>query len=445
VVKSVRQQVSGDALAFALLGLLIVAGVVLRVLLSEAQSPGFLSSTDSIYYLIAAHTNVFMWAAEHNGNPWPAGYPTFLAAVYRLGDTASFVILVQHVLGVATAILWFFSVRRVASALWGLLPAAVILLAGPVLFMEHAPLSEALFAFLIAAAIFCAVQAYDRQPLVWGLAAGALAAMSATVRVIGLALVGVVLLWLLLGVSGPWRRRALAAAAGLAAVAVILGGYLVTMKSESGFGGPMLTRSDRPAATPARGRFVKRAANDLTRFWASSDKRAAGGFNYDGVVWLISNDVTLSNNVQYPDLTGDVAANSPSEWYPTVGTRTNAGPRTFMLGWERRTRLEGPVALLFLILSAGIWLARGRRLAGGLLFAGAMLAVMVLPVVYLVYDARYVIPGYGAFAATAAVGAACLWERVRGRSRARAGADRATDERDVGGGPPPRLHEGVAG
>ncbi len=440
---SVHRKISGDLPAFAILALLVVAGIVLRVLLSQAQSPGFLASTDSIYYLIAAHTNVFVWAAEHNGNPWPAGYPAFLSFIHRFGDQVSLVILVQHVLGIVSALLWFFSVRRVASAMWGLLPAAVILLAGPVLFMEHAPLSESLFSFFIAAAVFCAVLAFDRQPILWGAAAGALAALGASVRVIGLALVAVVVLWLSAGVSGAWRRRLVASASGFAAALVVLGGYLVVMKHETGFGGPMLTRSDRPQATPARGTFVTRAANDLTRFWASSDKRAAGGFNYDGVVWLISNPVVLNNPVEYPYLTRGVGANSPSEWYLTVSTRTNDGPRTFMLGWERRTRLEGPVALLFLILSAGIWLARGRRLSGGILFAATTLAIMVLPVVYLVYDARYVIPGYGAFAASAAVGAACLWERLRTRMRATAGADHAPAGKAEAQSQ--RLREGVAG
>ena len=62
----------------------MLVGIGLRVLLTRAQSPGFLSFSDSGYYLIGAHTNVFAWAAEESGNPWPAGYPTFLGAAYVL-------------------------------------------------------------------------------------------------------------------------------------------------------------------------------------------------------------------------------------------------------------------------------------------------------------------------------------------------------------------------
>lgn len=418
---------------------LIAAGALLRLLLMIGQSPGFVSSTDSAYYLIAAHTNVFAWAAEPRGNPWPAGYPIFLKTISLFTSQLTLVIVIQHLLGIATAVLWFLSVRRVVSAAWGLLPAGVILLAGPQLFLEHAPLAEPLFVFLISATVFCTLRALGDRPLLWSALAGAAAFGAASVRVIGLALIGIVCVWLLVARTGDVRQRLLAVGAAGAAAMVLWGGYVVAMKSETGFGGPMLTRSgdwSAPAATTfGKQSYLNRVTSDLTRFWAATDKSVLGGYNYDGLVNLIYLPGPMTDQIAYPLPREGRQVSRVTDWYPTAGTRTSDGTVQFMFDYERVTRLQGPFFFLLVLLAFGVVLARGRQLAGGLLFGAVAVAVLLLPVLYLFYDARYAVPGYGPLAAVAAVGGAMLWERVAQTRAARAPAQRAPQRAATRGQP----------
>jgi hypothetical protein len=425
-----------DRLAITLLGLLVVGGTLLRILLTRAQVPGFMTASDSSWYLIAAHVNVFVWAVEQGGNPWPAGYPAFLALLYGIDDHLSFIAVVQHVFGVCTAVLWFLTVRRVAPALWGLLPAAVVLFAGPQLFLEHAPMAETPFAFLIAGVAYCAVRAADERPAVWGALAGLLAASAACVRVIGLPLVLLVAAWMLVGVGGGVRQRLTGAVAVVLAAGLVFGVYLVEMKREAGFGGPLLTRSGNwNGPAPGTGKLVgasylNRVGHDLTRYWSSDDLGVTGGYNYDGLVGLL----TQSKLLHFPDsaytyryLTEPgLRTNRVTDWYATGRKSVRTGLLTAMLGYERHTRIEGlPFVALVLLMLAGIPLARGARLAAGVLVAAIAAATLLVPLLFLYFDARYVVPGYGPLAAAAAIGAASLWERVvvprrRRRERTRA-------------------------
>ncbi len=407
-----------DRYALMALGALVLVGVVLRVLLTRAQAPGFLAFSDSSYYLIGAHTNVFVWAAEEGGNPWPAGYPMFLGALYRVSEQLSFVMLVQHVLGIATAALWFLAVRRVASPFWALLPAAVVLLAGPQLFIEHAPLAESLFAFLIAALTCCAVLAFEQQSALWSAAAGLLAATAACVRVMGLVFVVITVVWLVVVASGDLRQRLTGAAAAALAAGLLLGGYLVMMKHETGFGGPALTRTGNwgtPSQALPGPSYPERVRTDLTRFWSSPNYANLGGYSYDGFVkTLILDDPASLEKMrfEYPYLDQGIRSSSVTQWYDTVTTEASSGLLDTMTGYERHTRVEGIVFLALLLLAVlGVPFARGAQLTVGILLAAIAAATLLTPVLYLYFDARYVIPGYGPLAAVAAVGAAALRER----------------------------------
>jgi hypothetical protein len=100
--------------------------------------------------------------------------------------------------------------------------------------------------------------------------------------------------------------------------------------------------------------------------------------------------------------------------------------------YERRTRLEGPafVALLLCAL-LGVPLARGRRLAVGLLMLAASVVTLVGPIAVLYFDPRYAIPGYGSLATAAAIGAAALAERLLARGRGRWASRRTGDVADA--------------
>lgn len=409
-----------DRRAVQLLWLLVGLGVLLRILLTVAQHPGYIASTDAFYYLIAAHTNIFLVAAQPDAYPWPAGYPLFLATLYKINESISFVVLVQHMLGVGTAVLWFFTVRRAVSAIWGLLPAAVILFAGPALFLEHAPIAETLFAFLIAAAAYSAVRAAETGALPWMAAAGGLAASAACTRVVGVPLALLLAAWMLVGITSSPRERVIGACTVILAAGLVFGTYLGVMKYETGYGGPALTRSGTwsgPAGGTGRFEhtpYLERVARDLTRFWGSDDRGARGGYSYEGLVGLIDDRIAYSDFTQnYTDLTGTERPGTPARWYSTDRATGAAGLDKAFHTYERLTRIQNVSFVALVLLSVcGLALARGRELAVAFLL-GAIAALLLLGPVALVYfDARYVVPAYGPLAATAAIGAAALWRRV---------------------------------
>jgi hypothetical protein len=391
----------GDRIAYLGLGALVVIGVGLRALLTIAQNPGSLGISDSAFYILAADRGAFLLPATYGIKPWPAGYPLFLNLLHHVSANLSFVSLAQHALGIATALLLFFTVRLVAPAVWGLLPAAVVLLAGPQIILEHAPLTESLFAFLIAAFIYCAARTLDARPVLWGALAGGLAAAAACVRVAGLPFVVVVVVWLLASNAGGWKRRLLVPAAAVLAAGLVFGTYLAEMKHQTGFGGPALTRGGN-YGTPTRAseNDLSRVTTNLGRFWSANDRGGFRvGYGYRGVIDIMDTPSTSSLTTM-------------RSYYRTVGVDRENGLFGTMLDYERWTRLQGfPFVLMVLLSLVGILFARGARLAVGSLAIATTFVTLFVPVAYVYFDARYVVPGYGPLALSAAIGAASIWHR----------------------------------
>jgi hypothetical protein len=284
------------------------------------------------------------------------------------------------------------------------------------LFVEHAPLAESSFAFLIAAFTYCAVAALERRPALWGGAAGLLSSAAACVRVTGVLFVLVVVVWLVVASGGDLRRRLTGAVAAALAAGLLLGAYLGVMKHETGFGGPALTRAGQWGAPPRTApgtSYLERVRSDLGRYWSSSDLREIGGYNYDGLAELLTYRTTLNDVFTYSYLTEGQRSSRVTAWYRTATTQSDGGLLGAARTYERRTRLEGvPFVVLLLLAVVGIPHALGRRLAVGVLLLAVAAVTLLVPVLYVFFDARYVIPGYGALAAAAALGAASLWERV---------------------------------
>jgi hypothetical protein len=355
-----------------------------------------------------------------------------------------------------------------------LVPAAVVLLAGPQLFLEHALLSESLFAFLAAAICYCALRALDAGPLPWGLLAGLLAACSACVRSVGLVFVVVVVVWLLAATPGELRRRLAVGGAAALAAWLALALYVVTAQREAGYVGPGLTRvgglhaysgvapfadcsrftpppgtrglcerrpfAQRPgpiwyqlalgsppgrlfrtqfALTPDQDKrlaafaravvvgqpldYLEHVGKELTRFWDSE--------RYWRARWDGESYPNFMGTLWRPVLADIVAVGR--SWYTTGDIATRHGLWSAYQSYERATRLEGLAFLLLVLLAlGGIPLARGRRLAAGLLLTAMALAALVTPIAATYFDARFAVPGYGTLAAAAAVGGATLWERA---------------------------------
>jgi hypothetical protein len=95
------------------------------------------------------------------------------------------------------------------------------------MFLEHSPLSETLFTFLIALGVYAAARTIDKPSFTWAAVAGVALACSASVRVVGLAVIPVVLLWFVVASSGTWRRRLAHTSAAAAGALAILGTYWI--------------------------------------------------------------------------------------------------------------------------------------------------------------------------------------------------------------------------
>jgi hypothetical protein len=213
--------------------LVLLAGALIRLVFMAAWRPAFMGYPDAIVYIQMAQGSLF-------GDPIHAvGYPLFLRVLHDITPHLSTTIFLQHVLGLASGVLVYLTVRRAGGPSWlGLLPMAIVVLNGSEMFLEHSTLTEALYIFVESAALYaaiCAVQ--SRRALAWAAVAGILLGVGATVRVVGLPLVPVFVVWLLLGASVPWRRQLPVAAAAAAGAAVVLGWFVIAQHQQTGYTG----------------------------------------------------------------------------------------------------------------------------------------------------------------------------------------------------------------
>ncbi len=205
-----------------------VAGALVRLVFMVGYEPAFLGIPDSGSYIDSAHNGLFADLYH------PAGYPLFVRVLHELYPHLGLLTFVQHVLGLATAALWYATVRKITGGrLLGLIPAAVVLFDGFGIWVEHAPLSDPLFGFLVAAAVYGAVRA-ARGPW-WALALVAAAIVAAgTVRPVGFALALPIAVWLVFAQGGEGGRRFVPAAAIFAAVIAGAFGYALIQGSQTG-------------------------------------------------------------------------------------------------------------------------------------------------------------------------------------------------------------------
>jgi hypothetical protein len=201
---------------------LLLAGAALRVLFMVAWQPAFMGWPDAKSYIDVSQGELF-------GNVLrPAGYPLFLRGLYEVAESIALVVIVNHLLGLATAVLLYLAVVRAGGPRWlGLVPAGIVALGGDQMFLEHSPLTEAPFTFLVALAVYAAARTIDKPSWTWPAVAGIAIACASTVRVVGLAVIPVLLLWFLVASRGTLRRRAATMAVAAAGALAILGTYLI--------------------------------------------------------------------------------------------------------------------------------------------------------------------------------------------------------------------------
>jgi hypothetical protein len=197
---------------------LVGVGVAIRIVAFTAWWPASTTLADAIPYSVYAE-------ADPLGDPQhPVGYPGILALLGFVSRELALVIIVQHLLGISTALVLFAAVRRMVSSPWpALVPAAVVLLSADVVFLEHTIMSESFFLATLAIALYASVRAtQDPEPWWrWPVLAAALIVLAGLTRSAALFLLPVLLLAMPLA-RPRYRRSHLRAPLAAGGVAVLL-------------------------------------------------------------------------------------------------------------------------------------------------------------------------------------------------------------------------------
>lgn len=201
--------------------LFLLGGAVFRLLVQLAYQPALLY-IDSFRYLndLGAY---FPDGVE------PVGYEVLLLGPGLAIGNLSFVVLVQHLLGLALGVGIYALLCRIGARRWiAALAAAPVLLDAYQLQIEHNIMSDLLFQVVLLAVVLLLTWWGAPGPAV-AVIAGAVLAVAVMVRVVGVTLVVPAALFVLLaGGRYPWdgwQRRLLSAGAFLGGFAAFLGCY----------------------------------------------------------------------------------------------------------------------------------------------------------------------------------------------------------------------------
>ncbi len=204
----------------------LAVGVVIRVVVELAFTPAFIHSDGPLYLNFI---DSLVAGPEH-----PAGYPLLvLLPLSWITRSVALAAIVQHLMGLATAIVVYAMLRHWGVRRW---PATLAVL--PVLFdtlqlvLEHTILSDVFFSLMLTVSV--AVLCWHRRPsLPVALTAGLLLGVCVTIRLVGepLVLVGVVFC---LVVGASWRTKVATAALLSVGFAAPLAAYAVWYHHDHG-------------------------------------------------------------------------------------------------------------------------------------------------------------------------------------------------------------------
>lgn len=453
------------------LAAVLLLGLLLRVIAMIGYRPAYTAFSDTAAY--AFH------AAGDLASPdplRPAGYPAFLQLVHAVSPTLTAVTVVQHMLGLATALLLYLTVRRFGSPTGvAVAAAAVVALAPDFILFEHAILTESLFLFLSVSALYAAAVAFDTQPdpdrgrawIGWLAAAGTLLAMAAMVRAVGQVLIPVVALIAACAVQGGARQRVLAGATvGLPAVLLILA-YSATLSASGGYfglakgaGWALYTRmapiADCTRFDPPEGTELLCEASDpdtrpgsdyyawhgdspahLIASGPPFEDELIGSFGRAALVGqpLDYLGLVLTDLARYVDAGAGPdreASGHPIQFYRFAGVSSPGppdGPTVEYYGhfdWtitslgralgdvQQVVRVHGLLVLAAAILALwGIAAGTRRQRVGIVLLGGTALALMLVPVLVGTYDGRYGLTAYPQLVAAGLMGAWSVFELFR--------------------------------
>jgi Dolichyl-phosphate-mannose-protein mannosyltransferase len=449
-----RTLVPSGAVGKVLLGLLF-AGLLLRLVAILSWWPTT-TTLDDGYQLFA--TNPF------EDRQHPAGYGLILGALGTVTHEVAIPVLIQHMSGMASALLLFAATRRVTGSAWpALAPAAVVLLNPDQIFLEHAIMSESWAVLTTSIALYAAVRTLDEpRPLWrWPMVCGVALAVAVTIRTAALLMIPVVLLAIAFSRAPPAGSRRAAPLVAAVGAAVILGAFaLANAGLGHGFGlgpssgwylygrvaqfadcrhftPPAGTRAlceyrrpdERPGASyylfdadaPAPrtiGAFGDR--DDLVGEWAGRALRAqpddfvSAAWEYLRGYWVPGLRPNRPDSGMELDPQLDFTSDNPffkpvieqnlEAFYNDFTVDAYQPGRELLHGWQRVGRF-GAVALCLTTLLTLIGLAVGTRRSrvGVLLFGVGGLALIVAPALTGNYVGRYVVPMAGPLVAAAAI------------------------------------------
>lgn len=453
---------------------LLLVGVGLRLCAILTYSPAVVSPAvhDAASYIDAAHYALGGASLE------PEGYPLFLRVLHAVSHSLTFAIVVQHAIGLATGVLLFLAVRRLGGSAWlGLIPAVAIWLNGDQLFLEHAPLSETLFTFVLTAMIFAGIRALEGG-VRWAALAGALGGALLVIRSAAVLLPVVEVAWLTLALVRlrvPWRRPA---ATTLVAALLVTGAYAVVRHHDTGRWSAVLVDGSgwnlyaRTASFADCHRFHPPAGTARLCLSTPANRRlgpsyylnlggpaiaAFGGVpSHDALLARFARAAIAGQPLDYLRVVGtdlaryvnpsvgpawpnDFAGVEPLNFVPrgpavdpSIRREVNryygtlrppsATAAAHLLDYQRVARITGPILLgLVLLGAAAVPLGRGPRRWAAVLLMAVAGEVVVTPVLVLHAEWRYVMPALGPLAAAAALGgwglARCAHARLPGRTR----------------------------
>ncbi len=197
----------------------------MRVLVQVAFPPGFVFSDGATY--------LGMVDSLTPGANRPSGYGAVLLVLSWLSRDVSAISVLQHLLGLVTAVVVYAALRRWGVSTWVATLATVpVLFDGMQLLLEHSPLSDVVFDLVLVVGLV--VLGWSRPPTVRAVAAaGAVLGLAALVRVVGeQVVVPAAIFCLLTGIS--LRRRLLTAAVVSVAFLVPLVAYATWYHAENG-------------------------------------------------------------------------------------------------------------------------------------------------------------------------------------------------------------------
>jgi hypothetical protein len=188
-----------------LMSLFVAGGVALRVLAEIAYRPAILY-VDSVWIYLNHLPNSAVGFMPTVDSPDPLGYNMLMLWPLLSFSGLGTVIIVQHLLGLASAILIYaMLVRRGARRWLAALAAAPLLLDAYQIYIEHMIMSDVLFEALLAGA-FVAL-GWNRRPGPFGIAiAGICLGASSTVRAVGLPLLVIFVVYVAF-VARKWMLR----------------------------------------------------------------------------------------------------------------------------------------------------------------------------------------------------------------------------------------------